>query len=83
MTFCHDRSLGMGLHLADQEQIRRWAPEKFADLDEPRALGEFPAWFRHYKRAAEETKHGILILQLTESYFKWLGRVTMLDFSAQ
>ena len=56
--------------MAEGEQIRRWAPEKFADLDDARAIGEFPPWFRHYRKAAEETKHGILILQLTDGYFK-------------
>ena len=52
--------------------MRRWNPI-FSDLDQPRQPGEYPPWFKHYKEAAEETKHGLLILQLNDSYFQLLG----------
>ncbi|CAE7554793.1 unnamed protein product [Symbiodinium sp. KB8] len=68
VTFCTDKSLGMGVHIAE-DQVKRWNPI-FSDLDQPRLPGEYPAWFKHYKKAAKESKHGILILQLTEAYLK-------------
>ena len=73
MTFCTDKSLGMGVHIAE-DQVKRWNPI-FSDLDQPRLPGEYPAWFKHYKKAAKESKHGILILQLTEAYLKFLSCV--------
>lgn len=72
MTFCTDKSLGMGLHINEAQEMRRWNPI-FSDLDQPRQPGEYPPWFKHYKEAAEETKHGLLILQLTDSYLQLLG----------
>ena len=71
VTFCTDKSLGMGLHINEGE-IGRWNPI-FSDLDLPRQPGEFPPWFQHYKKAAEETRHGLLILQLTDAYLKLLS----------
>ena len=67
--FCTDRSLGMGVHVVPGKSSKRWDP-KYSNLDDPRQPGDFPQWFQHYKKAAEETKHGILILQLTEAYFR-------------
>ena len=72
MTFCTDKSLGMGLHINEAQEMRRWNPI-FSDLDQPRQPGEYPPWFKHYKEAANETKHGLLILQLTDSYLQLLG----------
>ena len=69
MRFCTDRSLGMGVHVVPGKSSKRWDP-KYSNLDDPRQPGDFPQWFQHYKKAAEETKHGILILQLTEAYFR-------------
>lgn len=69
VTFCTDKSLGMGLHINEGQEMRRWNPI-FSDLDQPRQLGEYPPWFMHYKKAAEETRHGLLILQLTDSYLQ-------------
>ena len=72
MTFCTDKSLGMGLHIKEGQEMRRWNPI-FSDLDQPRQPGEYPPWFKHYKEAANETKHGLLILRLTDSYLQLLG----------
>ncbi|CAE7530743.1 NPHP3, partial [Symbiodinium microadriaticum] len=69
VSFCHDRSLGMGVQVVEGQNAGRW-DQQFSDLDQVRKPGEYPRWFVHYKRAAEETKHGILILQLTNDYFK-------------
>ncbi|CAL1158634.1 unnamed protein product [Cladocopium goreaui] len=69
VTFCTDKSLGMGLHINEAQEMRRWNPI-FSDLDQPRQPGEYPPWFKHYKEAANETRHGLLILQLTDSYLK-------------
>ena len=62
MTFCHDRSLGERPHFTT-EGLR---------VDDPkeRQPGEYPEWFLKYVNWAQKTKHGILILQLTEAYFK-------------
>ena len=74
VRFCTDRSLGMGVHVVPGKASQRWDP-KYSNLDDPRQPGDFPNWFKHYKEAAEGTKHGILILQLTESYFKFVSQV--------
>jgi len=74
VTFCTDKSLGMGLHINEEQEMRRWNPI-FSDLDQPRQPGEYPPWFKHYKKAAKETRHGLLILQLTDSYLKLLSSV--------
>ncbi|CAE7387682.1 NPHP3, partial [Symbiodinium sp. CCMP2456] len=58
MSFCTDKSLGLG-HFGEE------GPRTMAQRKE----GELPPWFLHYKRAAEATKHGILIVNLTRSYF--------------
>ncbi|CAE7904535.1 NPHP3, partial [Symbiodinium necroappetens] len=75
VRFCTDRSLGMGVHVVPGKASQRWDP-KYSNLEDPRQPGDFPNWFKHYKEAAEETKHGILILQLTESYFKFVSQVS-------
>ena len=72
VTFCTDKSLGMGLHINEAQEMKRWNPI-FSDLDQPRQPGEYPPWFKHYKEAANETKQGLLILQLTDSYLQLLG----------
>jgi len=74
VTFCTDKSLGMGLHINEAQEMKRWNPF-FSDLDQPRQPGEYPPWFKHYKEAADETRHGLLILQLTDSYLKHLSSV--------
>ena len=74
VTFCTDKSLGMGLHINEAQEMRRWNPI-FSDLDQPQQPGEYPPWFKHYKEAANETRHGLLILQLTDSYLQLLGSV--------
>ena len=68
----------MGLHIKEGQEMRRWKPifsDLDQDLDQPRQPGEYPPWFKHYKEAAEETRHGLLILQLTDSYLKLLSSV--------
>ena len=62
MTFCHDRSLGERPHFTT-EGLRVDGPKE-------RQPGEYPEWFLKYVNWAQQTKHGILILQLTEAYFK-------------
>ena len=62
MTFCHDRSLGERPHFTT-EGLRVDGPKE-------RQPGEYPEWFLKYVQWAQQTKHGILILQLTEAYFK-------------
>ncbi|CAE7685029.1 unnamed protein product, partial [Symbiodinium necroappetens] len=74
VSFCTDRSLGMGVHIVPGEALRRFDP-KYSSLDDPRQPGDFPNWFKHYQQAAKETRHGILILQLTEGYFKSVSQV--------
>ena len=78
MTFCTDRTLGMGLHI-DGQTVGRFHSD-FDFLDEPRQLGEFPPWFKEYMKAAEQTKCGLLILQLTASYVKPLGKICAVLF---
>ena len=72
MTFCTDKSLGMGLHINEAQEMRRWNPI-FSDLDQPRQPGEYPPWFKHYKEAAEETKHGLLIFAVDRFVFTASG----------
>ena len=62
MTFCHDRSLGERPHFTT-EGLRVDGPKE-------RQPGEYPEWFLKYVQWAQQTHHGILILQLTEAYFK-------------
>ncbi|CAE7532245.1 unnamed protein product, partial [Symbiodinium sp. CCMP2456] len=58
MTFCTDKSLNLA-HFVKQGPV----------TTAKRKPGELPPWFLHYKTAAEATKHGILIVNLTRSYF--------------
>ena len=69
----------MGLHINEAQEMRRWNPI-FSDLDQPRQPGEYPPWFKHYKEAANETKHGLLILQLTDSLFE-ASQLSWTDFT--
>ena len=62
MTFCHDRSLGERPHFTTEGLL--------VDGPKERQPGEYPEWFLKYVQWAQQTKHGILILQLTEAYFK-------------
>ena len=63
MTFCHDRSLGERPHFT----LTGGLP---VDVPKERQPGEYPPWFPEYVQWAQQTKHGFLILQLTEAYFK-------------
>ena len=69
MTFCHDRSLGERPHFTT-EGVRVDGPKE-------RQPGEYPEWFLKYVEWAQQTKHGILILQLTEAYFKLRAQLSV------
>ena len=69
MTFCHDRSLGERPHFTTEGLP--------VDGPKERQPGEYPEWFLKYAQWAQQTKHGILILQLTEAYFKLRAQLSV------
>ncbi|CAE7605797.1 nphp3 [Symbiodinium sp. KB8] len=58
VTFCTDKSLSIA---------HRVVCSQTASL---RKDGEFPSWFKEYMEAALQTRHGVLILNMTEGYLK-------------
>ena len=69
MTFCHDRSLGERPHFTTEGLP--------VDGPKERQPGEYPEWFLKYVEWAQQTKHGILILQLTEAYFQLRAQLSV------
>ncbi|CAE7470683.1 nphp3 [Symbiodinium natans] len=69
ITFCTDRSLGMGLCVVDGEAVGRSNP-KYSDIGQSRHPGEFPRWFVATQKEVEKVKFGLLIVQLSKAYFR-------------